>query len=199
MKEFKPSFPKNFRGTVDLAIFGEAPGEKEELQGEPFVGRSGLLLIETMKKLGISREDVYISNVFWKRPPQNKIEFFFLTEEETLITEHSKKFPKFKGMFLNKFWEKEIFRLHQETRLLKPKTVLGLGSVPLWAFLGEEKISLFRGKKFKLSNIKGCENTVFVPTYHPSFILRNRSKYDDFFNDIKLAIQLSKSGLDLLD
>lgn len=196
-REFRPSFPKNFRGKVNLIIFGEAPGEKEEIQGEPFVGRSGKLLIETLEKLGSSRDEVYISNIFWVRPPKNKIEYFFLTESEIKDVEYSKNIPKFKGMYLNKVWENEIIRARQEIRLLKPKVVLGLGAVPLWAILGEEKISLHRGKKIKLSNIKDCENVTFIPTYHPSFILRNRSNYTNFYNDIKLAIDLSKSGLDL--
>lgn len=197
-KKFQPSFPKNFKGRADLVIIGEAPGEKEEIEGKPFVGRSGQLLTKALESSGIKREDVYISNVFWERPPNNRVNFFFLTEEEIKFVEYSKLFPKYKNMYLNKNWEREILRLREEIKLLNPKVVLGLGSVSLWALTGECEITKFRGNKYRLNNIEGCEYVWLIPTFHPSYILRNMSKYDLFLNDIKKAVELSKMGLDVI-
>jgi len=53
-------------------FIGEAPGEQEDLRGEPFVGRAGQLLDEMIKALGLSREEVYIANVLKCRPPKNR-------------------------------------------------------------------------------------------------------------------------------
>lgn len=195
-KDFRPSFPKNFRGHADLAIFGDAPGEREEIFDDSHIKNSNELLFEALEKLGSSKDEVYISNVFWIRPRNNKIDFFFLKEEETKYIKYSKSLPKFKGMYLNAHWEREIIRLRQEIRLLNPKVILGLGIVPLWAFLGKDQLSLYRGKKIKLSNIKDCDHMIYIPTFHPISILKNKSNYDVFLNDIKLALKTSKSGLD---
>jgi DNA polymerase len=58
--------------TARLVIIGEAPGQQEDIQGEPFVGAAGKLLTELLGKVGIKRESVFISNVVKCRPPENR-------------------------------------------------------------------------------------------------------------------------------
>ncbi|MCS5640791.1 MAG: uracil-DNA glycosylase, partial [Candidatus Marinimicrobia bacterium] len=57
---------------ADIVFVGEAPGEKEDLIGEPFVGRSGKLLDKILAAINLSREDIYICNVIKCRPPNNR-------------------------------------------------------------------------------------------------------------------------------
>ena len=55
-----------------VLFVGEAPGEKEDLCGQPFVGRAGMLLTKVMEQAGLDRKDVYITNILKCRPPQNR-------------------------------------------------------------------------------------------------------------------------------
>src|SRR3954451_24091521 len=57
---------------ADLMFIGEGPGEQEDLQGEPFVGRAGKLLTQLIEGIGLTRDDVYIANVVKCRPPGNR-------------------------------------------------------------------------------------------------------------------------------
>ena len=56
----------------DLVFVGEGPGEEEDLQGKPFVGRAGQLLTKMIEAMGLRREDVYIANIVKCRPPKNR-------------------------------------------------------------------------------------------------------------------------------
>ena len=60
------------RADADLMFVGEGPGEQEDLQGEPFVGRAGQLLTQLIEGIGLTRADVYIANVVKCRPPGNR-------------------------------------------------------------------------------------------------------------------------------
>jgi uracil-DNA glycosylase len=64
--------PGEGSGTADVVLLGEAPGAREDEQGRPFVGRSGQLLDELLAAAGLDRTDVYITNVFKARPPNNR-------------------------------------------------------------------------------------------------------------------------------
>ena len=57
---------------ADLVIIGEAPGAEEDRQGEPFVGRAGILLNEMLRAVGLTREAVFIANMLKCRPPNNR-------------------------------------------------------------------------------------------------------------------------------
>ena len=57
---------------AELMFVGEGPGEQEDLQGEPFVGRAGQLLTQLIEGIGLTRDDVYIANVVKCRPPGNR-------------------------------------------------------------------------------------------------------------------------------
>ena len=60
------------RADAELMFVGEGPGEQEDLQGEPFVGRAGQLLTQLIEGIGLTRADVYIANVVKCRPPGNR-------------------------------------------------------------------------------------------------------------------------------
>jgi uracil-DNA glycosylase family 4 len=125
----------------DVMIIGEAPGQREDDSGRPFVGRSGRLLMEMLDKVGLRRQDVFITNAVSCRPPSNRT-------------------PKKKEIEACKKW------LKYQIAMVKPKFILTLGNVPLFSLLGLTGIKKLRGKPVEKDGM------TVLPTYHPSFALR---------------------------
>ena len=146
-----------------LCFIGEAPGEDEDLQGLPFVGRSGQLLDKTLLSLGLNiNEDIYVCNIVKCRPPNNRKP----EAEETWSC-----FPY----------------LERQLALTKAKVLVSLGSTSTSALLKTaDGITKIRGRLFKFNNYD------LIPTLHPSYILRNggiTSEAGQFFIfDLKLAL-----------
>ena len=150
-------------GTPDSSIIfiGEAPGKDEDIQGKPFVGRSGKLLNRILSSLESAREKVFITNIVKCRPPKNR-----------------RPLPQ----------EIEISRplLYEQIKIIQPKVICTLGSSALEAFIGKQvKITQTRGKPFAWHGI------IVLPTYHPAYILRNPKELDTLSADIKQALSLS--------
>ena len=137
------------RGNVfaNLIIIGEAPGAQEDLEGEPYVGRSGKLLNELLIKAGIDfQKDVYFCNVIKCRPPNNRK-------------------PTKKEIKIHKPW------LLQQIKLVDPKLIVLTGSTAMKTILEiDNPISKSRGKWF----IKGGREVITI--FHPSYLLRFPSK-----------------------
>lgn len=147
---------------TNLLFIGEGPGAQEDLQQRPFVGRSGQLLTKVLETAGIKREEIYITNIVKCRPPGNRNP---LPLEVTTCM--------------------NLLLLNQ-IAIIKPKIICPLGACAMRTILDKTMpISKVRGKTFKRGNI------TILPTFHPAYILRNRSKLPTFYNDIKLAIDLS--------
>lgn len=105
-----------------LMFIGEGPGLDEDMQGEPFVGKSGKLMNEAFKGLGISREEAYIANIVKCRPPNNRNP----EKEEAIAC---------------------MDYLRNQVMLIKPEIIVLLGSVALKNILGDEYgITKSRGK-----------------------------------------------------
>jgi len=170
-------------------IVGEAPGAKEIEQGQPFVGQSGKLINQVLEKHGIDRDELYITNVFTTRPPNNDVKFFFESVKKAQATKVELDlygYHKFKGKYLKLEFKPEIDRLFEEVRNFKPKVILTLGSTATWALTGQDdKISLLRGITIQR------QGYVIIPTYHPSGVMRNRTLFDVWQNDIKTAYEKS--------
>ena len=146
-----------------LMIVGEGPGQEEDRQNRPFIGRSGKLLTKTLTNLGIKREDIYITNVVKCRPPNNRNP---LSLESTIC---------------------KNLLLFNQIKIIKPTTIVILGSIALQAFKKEKiGITRMRGTIITINNIS------LVPTYHPAYILRNPKELPIFSNDLKVAIDKSK-------
>jgi len=145
-----------------LMFIGEGPGQKEDDLCRPFVGRSGQLLTKVLEAIGLSREQVFITNVVKCRPPKNR-----------------NPLPKERETCTNLLLLKQI-------KIIRPKVICTLGSVAMQTFFeNNAKISKIRGKIFKK------DGTNIIPTYHPAYILRNNRELENFANDIKLAKKLS--------
>lgn len=145
-----------------LLFIGEAPGREEDLQGKPFVGRSGKLLDRIFDAIGITRKDIFITNIVKCRPPNNRRP---LPQE----IEASKSL------------------LYSQIKIIHPSVICTLGSAALEGLLGEPvKITQKRGKPISWNNI------TILPTYHPAYILRNHRELQTFIHDIEQAMRLSK-------
>lgn len=147
-----------------IMVIGEAPGGKEDETGNVFVGPAGQLLDKMLGSIGLDRTQVYITNVCKCRPPENRNP----TDDEIKTC---------------------IGYLRTQFRIMRPKFVLLLGSVAGKTVLGKDfRITKSHGNEY---NIKG---TVFLPTFHPSALLRDPSKKRDAYNDLlnfKRIIHLS--------
>jgi uracil-DNA glycosylase len=151
---------------ASLCIVGEAPGEEEDLQGLPFVGRSGKLLDETLVSLGLDVDaDVYVCNIVKCRPPGNRRP----SDEEV--------------NFCADFLEEQL-------KLVSPKVLVALGNTAVSGLLPlDGGITKIHGKLFKRGTLP------VIPVYHPSYVLRNGSAgqvYQDFKQDLQTAIDKTK-------
>ncbi len=145
-----------------MLFIGEAPGREEDLQGKPFVGRSGKLLNRILDAIGITRNDVFITNIVKCRPPNNR---------RPLPQEIEASKPL----------------LYSQIKIIRPSVICTLGSAALESLLGEPvKITKKRGRPISWNNI------TIIPTYHPAYILRNPRELQTFIYDIDQAMRLSK-------
>lgn len=138
---------------ADVMFIGEAPGEKEDELGRPFVGAAGKFLDELLSSINLKREDVYISNVVKYRPPANR---------DPLPEEKEQCMP----------W------LKMEIAIIKPKVIVPLGRHALLHFFTKLSISEAHGKPQKIND----DLTVF-PIYHPAAALHNGNLRQALFDD----------------
>jgi DNA polymerase len=147
-----------------LLFIGEAPGEEEDAQGRPFVGRAGKLLDQLIQRTGLKREDVFICNVLKCRPPNNR-------DPEPQEVKCCKEY------------------LFAQLKAIKPRVICTLGKHAYNTLFGvDERITRVRGV---LTEFKG---TKLLPAYHPSYLLRNQTAIKDAWEDMeKLKELIEKS------
>jgi uracil-DNA glycosylase len=134
-----------------LMFVGEAPGADEDVQGEPFVGAAGQLLTRIIKTMGYSREMVYIANVLKCRP-------------DTPDQSYGNRKPTSEEM------KTCLPHLLEQIRLIQPKVIVALGATAMEGLFGKTcAITRVRG------NWHSFQGTPVMPTYHPSYLLRNQA------------------------
>ncbi|MCQ2789330.1 MAG: uracil-DNA glycosylase [bacterium] len=149
---------------ANLFLIGEAPGENEDNEGKPFVGRAGKLLDKYLEEAGLSRaQDLYVANIIKCRPPKNRV-------------------PK--------TCEKDACRkyLYEQILAVNPKVVILCGTTALTEFVKDKKITEIHGKEIFI-DIKG---KIFkaVPILHPSPLCRIKDKQQVMVEDLKKIKQL---------
>lgn len=145
--------------TADWMIIGEAPGQHEDEQGKPFVGKAGLLLTEMLRAVGLDREDVFITNILKCRPPGNRDP---KPEEAESCSDY----------------------LRQQRALLKPKIILAVGRIAAQTLLNTDApLSKLRGKVHQL------EGTPLVVAYHPAYLLRSLLEKRKAWQDLQFAVR----------
>lgn len=147
-----------------ILIVGEAPGEQEERTGLPFVGESGKELTKMLEEAGVDREKCVITNVCSIRPPKNDIKHFFTTK--TTYTKEKGKWFEVNGRYCNMALALGVTALQQQVEVLKPRMIIALGDIALWALTGKSGIMSWRGSMLQ------TEHGWLIPTYHPAAVLR---------------------------
>jgi DNA polymerase len=138
-----------------LMFVGEAPGEDEDKQGEPFVGRAGQLLTKIIEAIGLTRDQVYIANVIKCRPPGNR------NPEPDEVTA----------------CEPFLFR---QIETIKPRVIVPLGKFAAQSLLKTtDPITRLRGREFQY------RGATLIPTFHPAYLLRNPSAKREVWEDMK--------------
>lgn len=138
---------------AEVLFIGEGPGEQEDLQGKPFVGRSGQLLDKMMLAVGLDRSKIFIANIVKCRPPKNRDP---LPEEQ----------------------EKCIVWLREQVRLMQPKIIVCLGRISGMKIIKPDlKISKEHGQWFEKGGV------LMMAMLHPAAILRNPNNKPEAFND----------------
>ena len=147
---------------ADWMLVGEAPGQHEDEQGLPFVGNAGLLLTEMLRAIGLTREEVFITNILKCRPPNNRDP---LAGEVESCHDY----------------------LQRQQKLIQPKIILAVGRIAAQTLLKTgEPLSRLRGK------VHIFNNTPVVVVYHPAYLLRSLPEKRKAWLDLQLAIQTVK-------
>jgi uracil-DNA glycosylase family 4 len=142
----------------DIMFVGEGPGAEEDAQGRPFVGKAGKLLDKMIEAMGYHRDDIYIANVVKCRPPANRKP---QREEMDLCLPY----------------------LRQQIRLIRPRVIVGLGGTAMEGLLG---------KPVAITRLRGiwqdCQGIKLMPTFHPSYLLRDPAKKKDAWLDLQAVL-----------
>ena len=156
---------------TDVAIVGEAFGEKEEELGTSFVGTSGWLLDQLLSQVGIARRECLVTDVFRLRPrPSNDIKNLCGPKGTAL---HG--FPALApGKFIRAEFAPELDRLYAELRSARPNIIVALGATATWALLHQTGIKALRGAMSVAPGPRlGLDyNVKVLPTYHPAAVAR---------------------------
>jgi len=153
---------------ADIVFIGEAPGQKEDEQGEPFVGAAGRFLNEMLAAADLKREDVYITNIVKYRPPNNRDP---LPEEKRA------------------FWP----YLMRQLEIIAPKVVITLGRHSGECFIPNIHISQDHGHARRVT-YHGSEFLV-IPLYHPAAALYNGGMRQTLIDDFLAAAALARKNL----
>jgi DNA polymerase len=153
----------------DIVFVGEAPGRKEDEQGEPFVGAAGKNLDKLLERVGLSLEDVYIANILKCRPPENRDP----TDEE--IRKHTP-------------W------LLEQIKEIKPKVVCSLGNYATKFFLAGCEVDSM-SKQPGITSVHGKVKDIevqglkirLIPLFHPAAIIYNRRLLEEWEKDMEIV------------
>ncbi len=145
----------------ELMFVGEAPGEEEDLRGEAFVGRAGQLLTRMIEAMGFTRREVFIGNILKCRPPNNR-------KPEPAEMQVCLPFLK------------------AQIAALRPRVIVALGATAVEGLLQP-------GPEFRISRVRGhwleFDGIPLMPTYHPSYLLRNPAAKKDVWIDMLQVLQ----------
>ena len=141
---------------ADLMIVGEAPGENEDKQGEPFVGAAGQLLDKIMAAINFKRSDIYIANILKHRPPNNR---------DPKPEERQRSLPY----------------LLRQIELVNPKLILCVGRISATTLLNQE-LSLSKMRQ----QFHPFHDRELMATYHPAALLRNPQWKRPTWEDVQL-------------
>lgn len=148
-----------------LMFIGEGPGEEEDVQARPFVGKAGILLTRLIEKMELQRSDVYIANIVKCRPPENR-------EPEAPEVAMCKPF------------------LEQQIEIIKPVVIITLGNVALQSLLNNSSLRITASR----GHFVEYRGTPVMPTFHPAYLLRNPADKWKTWSDAQKALERMHAG-----
>ncbi len=154
----------------ELYFLGEAPGFYEDRDGKPFIGQAGKLLSKTLESIGITRPEIYISNIVRYRPPGNR------DPEPSEIA----AFQPY---------------VDEEIAIVDPKIIITLGRFSMNKFIPDVKISVVHGKPRQV--VFNGEEILVIPMYHPAAALRATAMlklFEEDFQAIPKILEAFKKG-----
>jgi uracil-DNA glycosylase len=160
--------------SAEVMLVGEAPGAEECKQGVPFVGASGIELALMMGEAGMKRSDCYLTNVARTRPPGNDVQNWIASNKAEEITLLGRGGVTYNGKVISPELYEGIQLLRAEVESVRPKLIIALGNIALWAVVGEWGIGSWRGSEL-VSTISGDWRPTCIPTYNPAGVLRQWS------------------------
>lgn len=149
---------------ADIMLVGEAPGQDEEHEKEPFVGKSGQFLMRYLGRVGFQREDVFLTNLSKRRPSTYSNSFKLLQETETL--------------------KKGLEALSEEIERVDPNVIVALGAWPMYYLTGQMSsaqrakpgsgVTQWRGSVIEGigDHVPAAEGRKILVTFHPAYIVR---------------------------
>ena len=152
---------------AEILFIGEAPGENEDLQGEPFVGRGGKLLDLYLNGIGLDRkENIYIANMLKCRPPKNRD-------------------PKPEEMDKCLVWLREL------VKIMRPKIIVCVGRISAQRLISPDfKVTKEHGVFYDKNG------TLMMGTFHPAALLRDPRKKGECFEDfLNLQDKIKELGI----
>lgn len=150
---------------ADVMIIGEGPGHEEDLKGEPFVGRSGQLLDKMLLAIGLSRGEVFITNIVKCRPPNNR-------------DPHTKEVKACDAF------------LKAQIQQISPRVILSVGRISAHHLLNSTSAV---GKLIAQTHKLPGSDIPLKVTYHPAYLLRNPSAKSIAWQDMKILHQMLES------
>ena len=155
--------------SAKVMLIGEAPGEEEDKTGRPFVGAAGILLNKMLNAIGQDRNNTYITNILFWRPPGNRKP----TEEEINIC---------------------LPFVHKHVELVNPNILVLVGAIAAKAFYKTDNgITQIRGnwKNISIGNIKNIKS---IAIFHPAFLLRQPARKREAWEDLKkIKIEIDRN------
>jgi uracil-DNA glycosylase len=178
---------------MNIALVGEAWGEREEELGRPFVGTSGWLLDQMLAQVGIRRSECLVTNVFNLRPkPSNDIKNL-CGPRTGAIPEMPQLMP---GKYIRAEYAPELERLYAELRAAEPNIIIALGATASWSLLHSSGIKSIRGAMAltppAVAAKLGAPRKV-LPTYHPAAIARQWNLRPIVISDLDKAKRHSET------
>lgn len=163
---------------TQVVIVGEAWGREEEEARAPFVGASGRLLNSLLSRVGINRNECFLTNVFNLRPqPTNDISNLCGTKAERLPGYPSVA----SGKYIHNRYAPEVERLYRELDRERPNLIIALGGTAFWALTRKSGITKHRGTTHPSPYGK------VLPTFHPAAVLRDPSAFPIVYADLTKA------------
>ena len=162
-----------------ILLVGEAPGKTEEEEGAPFVGAIGQLLNDFLRLANIKRSECSLANVFNTRPEDNNVMNFCGPNWKGNPLPYLDR-----GKYVQQEYLDHLDVLAETIQLVSPSLIIGLGNTACWALLHKTGIGSLRG--YVTTTFFG---TKFLPTYHPTAVIRNYKLFPVVAEDFKKAVR----------